>query len=530
MSQAPTHAASPWSALKIRTFRWLWLATLVSNIGSWMHEVGAGWLMASLTPSPVMVALMQTATSLPAFFILLPSGALSDILDRRRYLLAANINRFVVALLIASLTLGGLIGPWSLLFFTLFFGINIAMVMPTWSAIVPELVPRSELQGAIGLNTLGMNISRVLGSLIAGIIIAVSGSGAVFVCNALSLIFIIVVLLRWKRVPPETTLPPERLWPAIRTGLRYTRHSAALQHVIFRSVGFYFFASVMWALLPLIARDLLQGDERTYSYLFAAISIGAIGSAFLLPTLRKHMSNDQLITRAALVFALGIGITATVHVPVLAMLALCLCGAAWITVMTCAQVAAQTALPNWVRSRGLAIFQTFFMGSLAVGPVVWGGVAEFTDLPTSMLTACVGLVVAALFTRRWPVSGNDHLDHTPAKHWQLPQPLIPVALQQGPVMVTIRYELDAAQLPAFLQQMQQLGRSRQRDGATFWEIFADATKPGSYLETYVVPSWLDHLRQHERISRQDAQVQTTIKTLLQPGTTPVITHYVKPLA
>jgi len=530
MTQTLGPATSPWSALRISTFRWLWLATLVSNIGSWMHEVGAGWLMATLTTSPVMVALMQTATSLPAFFILLPSGALSDILDRRKYLLSANISRFVVALLIAALTLGGLIGPWSLLFFTLFFGINIAMVMPTWSAIVPELVPRSELQGAIGLNTLGMNISRVLGSLIAGVIIAWSGSGAVFVCNALCLVFIITVLLRWKRVPPETTLPPERFTSAILSGLRFTRHSTALKHTIYRSVGFYFFASVMWALLPLIARDLLQGNERTYSFLFAAISIGAIGSAFLLPTLRRHMSNDHLITRAALVFAVGIGITATVHNNALAMLALCLCGAAWITVMTCAQTAAQMALPNWVRSRGLAVFQTFFMGSLAIGPVVWGGIAELSDLPTAMLISCVGLVTAALFTRRWPVSANDQLDHTPSKHWQPPQPQIPVKPHQGPVMVTIRYEVDAAHLPAFLEQIQLLGRSRQRDGATFWEIFADATRPGSYLESYVVPTWLDHLRQHERISRQDAQVQTTIKDLLQPGSAPVITHYIKPPA
>lgn len=528
MSTAPA-STSPWSPLRITTFRWLWLATLVSNIGAWMHEVGAGWLMTELSPSPVMVALMQTATSLPAFFVLLPSGALSDILDRRLYLLSANIGRLVVAVLLALLTLTGLIGPWSLLLLTLLLGINIAMIMPTWQAIVPEVVPRENLQAAIGLNTLGMNVSRVLGSLIAGVIIAMAGSAAVFVCNAVSLLFIISVLLKWRRVPPETALPPERFTNAIATGLRFARHSPALQATIFRSIGFYFFASILWALLPLIARDLLQGDERTYSYLFAAISTGAIGNALVLPRLRRRYNNDQLITRAGLVFAIGIAVTATVHVHALAMLALCVCGAAWITVMTCAQMSAQTALPNWIRSRGLAVFLTFFMGSLGIGPVVWGSIAEATDLPTAMLLSSLGLVLAAWYTRRWPVSGNDQMDHTPSRHWRKPEPVIAVSHEQGPVMVNVRYEVAAEQLTEFLQEIQLLGKARRRDGASFWQIFEDAARPGSYVEAYVVASWLDHLRQHERISRQDARVQQHLKELVVPGTEPVVTHYVNPL-
>lgn len=521
-------STSPWSPLRISTFRWLWLATGVSNIGAWMHEVGAGWLMTELSSSHLMVALMQTATSLPAFFVLLPSGALSDILDRRRYLLAANIGRLLVAALLAVMTLTGWIGPWSLLLLTLVLGINIAMIMPTWQSIVPELVPREHLPAAIGLNTLGMNMSRVLGSLIAGVIVARAGSGAVFICNAVSLVFIIVVLLRWRRVKPETALPPERFTSAIATGLRYAAHSPALQATIIRGIGFYFFASILWALLPLIARDLLEGDESTYSYLFAAFSIGAIANALVLPRLRRRFNNDQLITGAGFAFAIGIALTATVHVHVLAMLALCVCGAAWITVMTCAQTAAQTALPNWIRSRGLAVFLTFFMGSLGVGPVVWGSVAELTDLPTAMLLAAAGLVLAAIFTRHWPVSGNDSIDHTPSRHWRKPEPVLSVQHDQGPVMVNVRYEVAEAQQPAFLQEMKLLGKARRRDGASFREVFEDAAKPGSFVEVYVIATWLDHLRQHERISRHDAAIQHRIKALLQPGTEPVVTHYVVP--
>jgi len=519
-------ASSPWSPLRIGTFRWLWLATLVSNIGTWMHEVGAGWLMTTLTSSPIIVSLLQTATSLPAFFLLMPSGALSDIVDRRRYLIAGNIGMCVTAVFIAALTLSGNINEWSLLLLTLVLGIGVAMNMPTWQSIIPEVIPRSELQGAIGLNTLGMNVSRAIGPLIAGIIIAQIGIGAVFVCNALSFTLIIGVLLKWHRVPPESTLPPEGLRSAIVTGFRYARFSPALQATIIRSIGFYFFASVMWSLLPLIARVLLEGDERTYSYLFAAISIGAVSNALLLPRWRTRLNNDQLITAAALVFAAGMSVTALVHNQIAALIALCICGGAWITVMTCAQMAAQTALPNWIRSRGIAVFLTFFMGSLAIGPVVWGSIAEYTSLSTAMLVASVGLIIVSLLSRRWPISGNDLLDHTPSRHWRKPEPAIAIEPHHGPVMIKIRYAVADANRKEFLEAMQQLSLARRRDGATFWQIFADATQPGSYIEMFVVNTWLDHLRQHERISRQDALVQERIKALLQPGTSPVVTQFV----
>jgi MFS family permease len=521
-------SASPWSPLKLTTYRWLWLATVVSNIGSWMHETGSGWLITTLTDSPVVVALLQTATSLPAFFVLLPSGALSDILDRRLYLMSGNIGMMVIAAITAVLTLSGTIEAWSLLLLTLFRGIGTAMIMPTWQAIVPEIVPRSELQAAIGLNTLGVNVSRVIGSLVAGFIIVSFGTGMVFVVNALSLIFVIVTLWRWKRVPPQTSLPPEKFTGAVLTGLRYTRNSPALLATIYRSVGFYFFASVMWALLPLIARDLLQGDATTYSHLFAAISIGAIVSAFMIPYMRRRYDNDQLITYASRFFALGMSITALVHIHIVAMLALCLCGATWITVMTSAQMSAQTALPNWVKSRGIAVFLTFFMGSLGIGPVVWGAITDWTDLPTAMLAASIGMLISSQITQRWPVSGNDQLDHTPSHHWRKPELKVAITPEQGPVLVEVRYQVAPERTAEFLREIEQLGLGRKRDGAVFWGVFEDVSEPGTYVESYSVSTWLDRLRQHERISRQDAQTQARIRTLLREGTEPVVQHFVTP--
>ena len=519
---------SPWAPLRNnRVFLFLWIATLVSNIGTWMHDVGAGWLVTSLTDSEFVVALMQTATSLPAFFLLLPSGALADIFDRRLYLLTANIGQATVAATLGLLTLSGLIEVWSLLLLTLMLGMGTAMVMPAWQSIIPEVVKRENLSGAIALNTMGMNISRVLGALVAGIIIAAAGPGAVFVTNAVTFTLIIIVLLRWKRQAPEVTLPPEPLIPAVRTGLRYARHSPALLFTIYRSIGFYFFASVMWALFPVIARDLLGADEFGYAMLFAFISIGAIINAMFMPRLRARFNNDQLITGASLVFATGMIITVLTQLYAVALFTLALCGSAWITVMTCAQTAAQTALPNWVRSRGIGVFLTFFMGSLAIGPAVWGGLAQVTSIPVAIYTASICLTLAAFFTRRWPVSGNEGLDHTPSKHWKLPQPAFEIKNEQGPVMINITYEVKPESRQEFLLAMEQLGKARRRDGAWEWGIMENIGKPCSFQEFFLVHSWLDHLRQHERISNQDAMIQACVRNYLVSDTEPVITHFIK---
>lgn len=519
---------SPWTPLRNnRVFLFLWIATLVSNIGTWMHDVAAGWLVTSLTDSEFVVALMQTASSLPAFFLLLPSGALADILDRRLYLLTANIGMAVVAILLGILTLSGNVQVWSLLILTLMMGTGTAMVMPTWQSIIPEVVSREDLPGGIALNTMGMNIARVLGAFIAGIILAITGPGAVFVTNAVTFSLIIVVLIRWKRKPPETALPPERLSAAVKTGLRYTRYSPALQSTIFRSIGFYFFASVMWALFPLIARELLQADEFKYAVLFGAISIGAIINALFIPRLRARFNNDQLITGASLVFASGMIITALTQIYVVALFTLALCGSAWITVMTCAQTAAHTALPNWVRSRGIGVFLTFFMGSLAIGPAVWGGLAQLTTIPTAMYTASICLIVAAFFTQRWPVTGNETMDHTPSKHWILPNPALEIHPGQGPVMVCIQYTVDPDAREEFLHAMEQLGKARRRDGAWEWGIMENISEPFSFQEFFLLNSWLDHLRQHERISKQDAMIQSKILDFLVADSEPVITHYIK---
>jgi len=519
---------SPWTPLKnSRTFFYLWIATLVSNIGTWMHDVGAGYLARDLTDSALVVALMQTATALPAFFLLLPSGAVADIFDRRKYLLTANLGMTVAAAFLGLLTVTGYVQVWSLLLMTLFMGIGTAMVMPAWQSIIPEVVSKQDLPGGIALNTMGMNISRVLGAFIGGVILAAAGPGVVFLTNAVTFTLIIIVLLRWNRKPLDTALPPEPLFPAVRTGLRYAIHSQPLLFSIYRSIGFYFFASVMWALFPLIARDLLGANEFRYGLLFAFISVGAIINALFLPRLRARYNNDQMITAASVVFASGMIITAATQVYELALFTLALCGSAWITVMTCAQTAAQTALPNWVRSRGMGVFLTFFMGSLAIGPVVWGGLAQLISIPAAIYIASISLACAAFITQRWPVTGNEDMDHSPSGHWTKPEPHIAIEPEQGPVMVCISYQVQDDGRAEFLVAMEQLGKARRRDGAWEWNVMENINAPGTFQEFYLVHSWLDHLRQHERISKQDAMIQTALRNLLVENTSPVITHFIK---
>ena len=520
---------SPWTPLRnSRTFFYLWIATLVSNIGTWMHDVGAGFLARDLTDSALIVALMQTATALPAFFLLLPSGALADIFDRRKYLLVANLGMTLTAAFLGLLTVTGYVQIWSLLLLTLMMGIGTAMVMPAWQSIIPEVVNREDLPGGIALNTMGMNISRVLGAFVGGLILAAAGPGFVFLTNAVTFTLIIIVLLRWKRKPPDTTLPPEPLVPAVRTGLRYAIHSQPLLFSIYRSIGFYFFASVMWALFPLIARDLLGADEFRYGLLFAFISVGAIINAMFLPRLRANFTNDQLITAASVVFATGMIITAATQIYEIALFTLALCGSAWITVMTCAQTAAQTALPNWVRSRGMGVFLTFFMGSLAIGPIVWGGLAQILSIPAAIYIASIALATAAFVTQRWPVTGTEDLDHSPSGHWSKPQPEIDMQPEQGPVMVCIHYQVRREVRNEFLALIEKLGKARRRDGTWEWNIVENIKTPGSFQEFYLVHTWLDHLRQHERISKQDAMIQTALREFLEENTQPVITHFIKP--
>lgn len=519
-------AAIAWAPLRNPVYRMLWLASLVSNIGSWMHEVGAGWLMTSLAPTPLMVALVQAATTAPVFLLAVPAGALADIVDRRRYLIVTQIWMMTTATLLGGLTLAGLTTAPLLLLFTFALGMGTAMMMPAWGAVTPELVPRAELHAAISLNTIGMNIARTIGPAFAGLIVAAAGPGAVFVLNALSFLAVIFALKSWRRAPRQSELPAERLFGAVRAGLRYARHSLELRAVLCRGAGFFVFASASWALLPLIVRQELNSGPGTYGLFLACMGVGAIAGALLLPQVHGRLSRDHLVAAATLLYALAmLALAHSGHVYTAA-LAMLVTGLAWISVVSSLMTATQTALPGWVRARGLALFWVVFMGGMAAGSAWWGQVASWFGIPAALTLAALGAVIGMAATWRFRIGLHDIADLSPSLHWPTPTTADTLDMDRGPVMVTVEYRIDPARIGEFSRIMRQMRRARRRDGAFMWELFSDIEDPGRQVECFMVESWIEHLRQHERVTFADRDISNLARTFHLGTESPKVTHLV----
>ena len=352
MDPVSDRPGSVWAPLGLHAmFRALWLAGVVSNVGTWMQNVAAVWLMASLSPSPLMVALVQTATSLPAFLLALPAGALADVIDRRRLLLVTQGWMLVAAALLGTLTLAGRVTPWLLLGLTFAIGLGSAMTGPAWQAIVPELVPRRDLPAAIALNGVGFNIARAVGPALGGLVLAGAGAGAVFLMNAASFLGVIFALLGWRRVTRPSRLPAEHVIGAIRAGLRYVRYGSALKAVLVRAGAFITCGISLLTLLPLVARDRLGLEASGFGALLASFGIGAIAGAVLLPRLRQRFGPDGLVVGATLAFGIATVALAATRDRVLAGAALVMCGVAWMAVMASFNVAAQVGAATWVQAR-----------------------------------------------------------------------------------------------------------------------------------------------------------------------------------
>lgn len=508
-------------------FRALWIATVVSNIGTWMHDVGAGWLMTSLSPDPLMVALVQAATTFPMFVLALPAGALADIVDRRKLLIGAQLFGLVAAMTLAAITLAGFTTAWVLLVFTAAIAMGAAFSAPAFQAIVPELVPRPALQQAVALNSLGVNIARAIGPALGGLIIAASGPAAVFAANALSILGILAVLARWRRVAPDRHLPAEHMVGAMRAGLRYALRAPELQVVLIRSVGFFLFASGLWALLPIIARRDLELGPLGYGGLLTFMGLGAITGALVMPKLRGKMGANAITLAASILLAVAMAGLSQAGVFATAAAALFVAGLAWIAMMASLNGGAQATSPGWVKARALAIYLLVFQGSMAAGSTLWGSVASSIGVPSTLLVAA-GLLAAVGLTLAWrfPLDRASTLDLAPSAHW--PAPLVDGTVEHdsGPVLVTIEYRVDPAKVSDFFAAMQEMRRIRRRDGAIHWGVYEDTSQPGTVVETFTVESWLEHLRQHDRVTNADRIQQEALAAFRSEDTPPVVRHFV----
>jgi predicted MFS family arabinose efflux permease len=491
-----------------------------------MQDVGSTWLMATLSPSPVLVALMQTASSLPFFLLALPAGALADVTNRRRLLLATQGWMMAAAATLGALSLAGAIQPGTLLAVTFILGLGAAMNAPAWQAITPELVPRAELPAAVALGGVGFNVARAAGPALGGLVVAAAGPGAVFLLNAASFLGVMVVLYRWERPPRETTLQAERALGAVRAGMRYVRHAPQLRAVLVRTGLFIVSASAMWALLPLIARREMGLSSLGYGALLGSLGLGAVAGAGVLPRLRQRLAADLLLGGATLLLAAVSATLAVVRDFGLLCLVMLAGGAAWMAVMSSFNVLAQTAVPSWVRARALSIYLLVSQGGMAAGAAVWGGVAARFGTPAALLGAAAGLALGLGSILRYRLSGHEELDLTPSMHLAAPLVVEEPEPEHGPVLVIVEYRIDPAQANEFLRAMRHVARIRRRDGAYRWGIFVDVADPQRYLETSVVESWVEHLRQHERVTVADRAVIERARSFHTGEGGPVVSHYV----
>ncbi|MBP2551090.1 MFS family permease [Neorhizobium galegae] len=511
--------------LRQPVFAVLWAATVLGNTGSFMRDVASSWLMTDLSAAPAAVAMVQAAGTLPIFLLAIPAGVLTDVLDRRKFLITIQLLLASVSVTLMILSHTGLLSVSSLVGLTFLGGIGAALMGPTWQAIVPELVSRQEVKSAVALNSLGINIARSIGPAVGGLLLAAFGAAVTYGADVASYIVVIAALVWWPRAKDADDTLSEGFFGAFRAGLRYTRASRPLHVVLLRAAIFFCFASAVWALLPLAARQLLNGDAGFYGLLLGAVGAGAIGGALVMPRLRERLDADGLLLGSAIVTALVMAILSLSPPQWLAILVLLFLGAAWITALTTLNGAAQALLPNWVRGRGLAVYLMVFNGAMTAGSLGWGAVGEAAGVPATLLIAAAGLLAAGILMNRVKLPAGEP-DLVSSNHW--PEPLVaePVAHDRGPVLILIDYHVGKHNRSKFLHALHGLSFERRRDGAYGWGVTEDAADPEKITEWFMVESWAEHLRQHRRVSKADADLQSTVLQFHSGDEKPLVRHLI----
>lgn len=499
--------------MRYPVFRAVWSANILANLGALIQSVGAAWLMISIARSADMVALVQASTALPVMLLSLVAGALADNRDRRLVMLGTQYFMLTVSIVLAVFAWAGLITPWLLLSFTFLIGCGSAFNAPAWQAAVGDMVPRTELPGAVALNSVGFNIARSVGPALGGVIVAAAGAAAAFAVNAASYVALVVVLSRWHPVPMPAILPRESLGAAMAAGIRYVSMSPAIRTVLLRSAAFGAGASGLMALMPLVAKDLLGGGPLVYGLMLGAFGVGAVAGAIGAARLRRVFSTETMVRVGCIAFAVAAAIAGlSRHLPV-TMAGLLLAGAGWVLALATFNVAVQLAAPRWVVARALSLYQMAAFGGIAGGSWLWGVVAERESIMSSLLGCAAVLLACAALGALRPLAQSKDLDLDPLRHWQEPQTAVPVDSRTGPVVITIEYIIREADQMRFLAAMSERRRIRLRDGALNWRLLRDLSDPELWIERYETPTWLDYLRLNNRLTRHDAVVPESLRAL-----------------
>jgi predicted MFS family arabinose efflux permease len=410
--------------------------------------------------------------------------------------------------------------------FTFLLGVGGTLSAPAWQAIIPELVDRQEVPSAVALHAAGFNVARAVGPALGGFVIAAAGPAAPFLLNAATALGVLVAIFRWRRTQVQSDAPPEDMLGATAAGIRYVRHAPALQAVLVRIGVFILGASALWALLPVVARQELGLEATGYGIILGSLGLGAVGGALLLSGLRRSLSIDQLTAAATLVFAGTTLALAYFRFMPLLLASTLAGGMAWLAMMSSLTVAVQTASPAWVRARALGIFLLVFQGVMAAGSFAWGALAEQFGNQTALSLAAVALVGGLAAIWRWPLRVIQDLDLTPSLHWPDPTLAITPDPQAGPVLITVEYRVPAERTNEFIEAMEAMRHFRHKDGAVRWGLFRDLAEPDRYLETFLVPTWAEHMRQHARVTVDDQAIEAHAFSFLQPGVAPIAAHLI----
>jgi MFS family permease len=526
MTSQPVTKTGIWSPLSRPAFRALWLATCFAWIGGFMQDVAAAWLMTSLAPSPVMVALLQTAFNLPFFLLALPAGALSDLVDRRIVLISSQIWILLVVCALCALTVSGAMTPWLLLTLLLLVGIGAALNSPAFNSLAPELVPPGEVESAVALVAAGFNLMRGIGAAIGGVLVSAIGAGWVFALNAGTMLAIILVLTRLKRTAVSRTSPPEKVMGAMKAGMRYIKHSTPLHAVLMRTALFVFFSSCMWALLPLMAREHLGLTATQYGILISVFGLGNVAGASVVPRLRKSFSQDTLAALGTAFVASCMAMLAYVHTFPLAAIAMFGGGIGWITACAALNASLLNASPRWVRARVMSIFLLVFQGCLAGGAVIWGVLANFTSMVTALELGAAGLVLSLSAKWWFSLAAAERIDVSSGEAQAPPEFAMQPHPDHGPVVISVEYLIALDRVEEFNAAIAALEIKRRRDGAFHWHLYADLARPGHYIEMYQVETWGEYLRQIERTTAADKLVEERVYGIHNGEEAPKVTHLI----
>jgi MFS family permease len=520
----PIPGTSGFAPLRQTTFAVLWVATVLGNTGSFMRDVASAWLVTDLSSAPAAVAMIQAASTIPVFLLAIPAGVLSDVLDRRKLLITMQLVLASVSATLMLLSYTGALTVGLLVALTFVGGVGAALASPTWQSIVPELVPRQDLKNAVALNSLGFNIARSIGPAAGGLLLAALGAAVAYSADVVSDLVVVAALAWWRRAPSADDELSERFLGAFRAGLRFVRSSREFHVVLMHAAIFFAFSSTLWALLPIVARQLLGGNARFYGILLGAVGAGAILGALVLPQLRRRFDADGLLLGAAIIAAIIMAVLALAPPRWLAVVILLGLGGAWIVALTTLNGAAQAILPNWVRGRGLAVYLMIVNGAMAGGSLGWGIVAGALSVPATLMVSACGLFVAAFILHRIKLPAGE-ADLKPSNYWPEPLTADPVEHDRGPVLVLIEYRIATDDRLKFFECLKRLSQARRRDGAYGWGITEDAADSERIVEWFMVESWAEHLRQHHRLSNADADIQRETTQFHIGPNPPVVRHF-----